>query len=188
MADESEDDTPRAPEGPSLMKWSIAGGLAIFLGVLAAQVLAPVLSRMLIGDPDAVEEELAALEADQATDGNAGQAEVDLSELDPAIYVPLDPPMLASFEGADGQTRYLQMSIQAMGRSQSAMDAVRTHAPAIRNAFLFLMSNYSYEQVATIEGKEDLRKQMIASAREILRRNTGEPGVEEIYFTSLVLQ
>jgi flagellar FliL protein len=68
------------------------------------------------------------------------------------------------------------------------MDAVRQHAPAIRNAYLFLMSNMRYADIATLAGKEQLRAEMREEAQAILIRNTGEPGVEEIYFTSFVVQ
>ncbi|MDX1562989.1 MAG: flagellar basal body-associated FliL family protein [Gammaproteobacteria bacterium] len=180
MADEdTEDTTEQQPQGPSVVKWAVAGFLAIFLALVGAQVTGPIVANMLAPGPETDEE--------MAEDGEA-EEEVDLTDLDPAIYVPLEPPLLASFEGADGQTRYLQMSVQAMGRSQAAMDAVRNHAPAIRNAFLFLMSEYSFEDIATAEGKERLRTDMRRAAQDILRRNTGDPGIEEIYFTSLVVQ
>ena len=187
MADDDEIDEakPEAPPGPPVLKWAVALGVSIFLAVLAAQVTAPIVTQMLQqSEEEAADEELAAEEAVEP----AAPAEVDFTELEPAIYVPLDPPLLASFETADGTTRYLQMSLQAMGRSQAAMDAVRQHAPAIRNAFLFLLSNHSYEDVATAAGKEQLRAEMLAEAQAILRRNIGEPGIEEIYFTSLVVQ
>lgn len=187
MADDfndSEEQAPQATAQPSVVKWAIALGAAIFIGMLGAQVTAPIVTQMFVGgveDEEVVDEEMA--EA-----GEAIPEELDYTKLAPALYVPLDPPLLASFEAGDGQTRYLQMSIQLMGRKQAAIDAVRTHAPAIRNAFLFLMSNHSYDEVATVAGKEQLRAEMLAEAQAILRRNIGEPGVEEVYFTSLVLQ
>ena len=172
MADEKEDEVAEASSGPSLVKWAIAVGLTSFLGAFGAVVVGP----MVVGSPP----------PPAAVEGEA--AEPVVAALDPAIYVPLEPPLLASFEQADGSTRYLQMSLQAMGRTQSEMDEVRNHAPAIRNSFLFLMSNYSYDQVSTVEGKEALRQEMLAAAQDILVANTGAPSVEEIYFTSLVLQ
>lgn len=194
MTDEDEDNqaeegTPSAP-GPSVLKWAVAGGLAIFLAVLGAQLAAPVLTRMLYGDPNAPVEEVAADAdgAEAAEAANAANAPVDYASLDPAIYVPLDPPLLANFEDDRGMTRYLQLSLQAMGRDQKEMDAVRQHAPAIRNAFLFLMSTLSFADISSVEGKEKLRAEMLQEAQAILVRNTGKPGVEEIYFTSFVIQ
>jgi len=189
MQDEDDPETTEAPSEPSVMKWVIPGGLAIFLAVLGAQVSAPIVTTLILGDPNASPEE----EIDDAAEAEAAAQEMVAAEdayveQDPAIYTPLDPPLLASFTGDEGPTRYLQLSVQAMGRKQSSMDAVRTHAPALRNAFLFLISNRSYRDIVTIEGKEQLRAEMLTEAQAIMRRNTGEPAIEQIYFTSFVVQ
>lgn len=182
MADQDDDsDTPETAAPPSPMKWIIPGGLAIFLAVLGAQVTAPIVTRMVFGDPNAPVEE--------AVEGEAGEMaeEVPFEDRGPAVYTPLDPPLLASFEAA-GNTRYLQLSVQAMGRNVQGMDLVRTHSPALRNAFLFLISNYTYQDIATVEGKEQLRAAMLSEAQAIMKRNTGSPQIEELYFTSFVVQ
>jgi flagellar FliL protein len=75
-----------------------------------------------------------------------------------------------------------------MARDEHTIEAIKTHAPAIRNSFLFLISGYKVEQLATLEGKEKLRAAMLTAANEIMEKNTGEPGIEELYFTSLVIQ
>jgi flagellar FliL protein len=177
--DKGEEEAPAPPQANG-KKMVMVVGAVTFLAVLAAHVAAPIVGGMIFGSDEAADEAV--------TDDEEMAEEPDFTELDPAIYVPLDPPMLGSFEDSSGETRYLQMSIQAMGRDQGEMDAVRNHAPAIRNAFLFLMSNFSYEDVSTPEGIERLRTEMLAEAQGIMKHNTGEPGVEEIYFTSLVVQ
>jgi flagellar FliL protein len=187
MAEEEPEavETPVAAS-PSVIKWAIAGGLAIFVGVLGAQLAAPMLTLAIYGDPNAPDE-IVVEDEEPAEEALALAQDIPFEPRDPAIYVPLDPPLLASFE-VDGGTRYLQMSVQAMGRVQADMDAVRTHAPALRNAFLFVMSNHRYEDIATVQGKEQLRLEMLAEAQAIMRDNIGAPGIEEIYFTSLVVQ
>lgn len=180
-----EAEAPAAPAAPGIFKLAGSVGAAIFLAVLGAELAAPLLTKLIYGDPDAPAEE--AVETAALIDEPAPPGE-DFRSLEPAIYVPLDPPLLASFDDPDVGSRYLQLSVQAMGRSAEAMEAVRQHAPALRNAFLFLMSNMKYADIATAAGKEQLRAEMLAEAQAILVRNTGEPGIEELYFTSLVVQ
>ena len=175
--DETEESPQAAAPGPGGMKLLIMVGVMAFVAAIAGNFV----SGMIFGgNMEAA--------ADADAEAEAAMAEEGAVPPEPAIYIPLDPPMLGSFEDPAGGTRYLQMSIQAMGRDQSMMDEVRTHAPAIRNAFLFLMSNYTYDDVSTSEGKEQLRQEMLAEAQAILKHNTGEPAIEEIYFTSLVVQ
>jgi flagellar protein FliL len=178
MADEETNEAPPAKEKGGMAVTAIL----IFVAMLAAQVLSPLLTKMIYGDPNAEPEpepEAVVVEAEE---------EVPFEKLGPAIYVPLDPPLLASFDVKGEGTRYLQMSVQAMGRNQNSMDAVRTHAPALRNAFLFLMSHLTYADVQTAEGKEELRQEMLTAAQGIMQKNIGDPGIEEIYFTSLIVQ
>jgi flagellar basal body-associated protein FliL len=42
--------------------------------------------------------------------------------------------------------------------------------------------------LSSLEGKEKLRTAMLAAGKEILAKNTGEEQIEDLYFTSLVIQ
>jgi flagellar FliL protein len=174
------------------MKLVIVGAVALFVAVLGAQVAAPILTKVIEGnasaskDAAADEEQLALadelLEEDEATDETTAE-----QHRAPAIYTPLDPPFVVSFED-DGGSRFLQLTLQAMARDEHTIDQIKTHAPALRNAFLFLISSYKIDELATLQGKEKLRAEMLARGNEIMERNTGQAGIEEIFFTSLVIQ
>jgi flagellar FliL protein len=180
----------KKPAGP--MALVIVGAIALFVAILGAQVAAPILTKMITGDPNAPADE-AALDEEQLALAEEPEpepvAEDESTEpLEAAIYVPLDPPFVVSFNDENDDTRFLQLTLQAMARDEHTIEAIKTHAPAIRNAFLFLISGYKVEELATLEGKEKLRAAMLESANEIMEKNTGEPGIEELYFTSLVIQ
>ena len=198
VRDEDENDADgeakvgKGDRKPGVMKLVILGALGVFVAVLGAQVAAPLVTQM-IGGGHAAEgaadgEDL----ADEAVAEDEGGEDIDLAAADapegPAIYTPLDPPFVVSFGDADGDTRFLQLTLQAMARDEHTIDEIKRHAPAIRNAFLFLISGYKVEDLNTLEGKEKLRAAMLVSANEIMERNTGAPGIEELYFTSLVIQ
>ena len=52
-----------------------------------------------------------------------------------------------------------------------------------------MVSAHKVEDLQTLEGKEKLRADMLKSANEMMEKNTGKPDViEELYFTSLVIQ
>jgi len=180
----------KKPAGPVTLV--IVGAIALFVAVLGAQVAAPILTKMIAGDPHGPADDVAAegdeqlaLADEPADDPAAAESDKPLA---PAIYVPLDPPFVVSFSDAAGDARFLQLTLQAMARDEHTIEAVKTHAPAIRNSFLFLISGYKVEDLATLEGKEKLRAAMLSAANAIMEKNTGEAGIEELYFTSLVIQ
>jgi flagellar FliL protein len=184
-AEDEADGKAKAQKPPGVMKLVIPGAVAIFVAVLGAQVAAPLVTKLIEGQPAG---------ADSAPlDDEGALAEEPVAQRPappsaPAIYVPLDPPFVVSFAEEGGGSRFLQLTLQAMARSAKTIDRVKQHAPAIRNAFLFLISGYKVEDLATLEGKEKLRAAMLVAANDILDQNTGDPGIEELYFTSLVIQ
>jgi flagellar FliL protein len=159
------------------MKQSLITGAIVFVAVMLAQIAAPFVLPLIHG------------EQTSPVVGASGEVVyIDPSTLGPALYTPLDPPLLANFVDSTGATRFLQLGLQAMARDQKVIDAVQLHAPALRNAFLLLITNQPYEEVITREGKERLREAMLAEARATLKRNTGLDGIEALYFTSFVIQ
>ncbi len=113
---------------------------------------------------------------------------MDLANLEPAKYVALDPPFVVSFTDDEGASRFVQLTLQAMARDEKTIQAIKTHSPAIRNAFLFVISSHKLEELTTLDGKEKLRKEMLAAANDVMERNTGKGDIEDLYFTSLVIQ
>jgi flagellar FliL protein len=180
--------TPKAG-GPGHMKLVIVAAVALFVALLGAQVAGPLVNRMLEGHAASTP---ASDEQADEQDGNLVVAEAapepeKSAPAEPANYVPLDPPFVVSFDEEDG-TRYLQLQVQAMARSERTIDDIKKHAPALRNAFLFLLSGYDLEELATLKGKEKLRAELLAKANEVLAKNGSEGQIEELYFTNLVIQ
>jgi flagellar FliL protein len=186
--DDKKSKRDKPPAGP--VKLVIVGAIALFIAVLGAQVAAPLVTQMISGKGAAQKAPGEETADEQAADEDEPieLAAAAPEKLEPALYVPLDPPFVVSFETGDGETRFVQLTLQAMARSEKTINAIKQHAPAIRNSFLFLISGYKVEDLATLKGKEKLRAEMLVAANEIMEKNTGSAGIEELYFTSLVIQ
>lgn len=113
------------------------------------------------------------------------QAEPAEEEKDP-IYLGLDPAFVVNFE-RNGTIRYLQLSLQVMSFEQSAIDKVAANMPAVRNTLILLFSAQDYDSLATLEGKENLRSQVLDSVNEVVRLK-GDTKVNEVFFTGFVMQ
>lgn len=115
-------------------------------------------------------------------------AEPAVVELAPPVYLALEPPFVVNFEAQEA-VRFLQVSVQLMTRDPATAEAIKTHDPVIRNDLLMLLSNHTYEQVSTREGKEALRAACLEAVRAVVKRERGDPAsVESLYFTSFVMQ
>ncbi|RMD68847.1 MAG: flagellar basal body protein FliL [Gammaproteobacteria bacterium] len=103
------------------------------------------------------------------------------------LYVALDPPFVVNFE-AQGVLRFLQVSIVLMTHDPDVVEAIKMHMPRIRNDIILLLTAQDFETLSTPEGKEKIRKEILERVQAIMKQSIGVPGVDEVYFTSFVMQ
>jgi flagellar protein FliL len=188
LEEEKAPPAPAAAKAPGQMKLIIVGATALFVALVGAQVAVPLINGMIAGGSHAAVEGEEGAEAVADEEAVAEEEEPEEEEhLEPAVYAALDPPFVVSFD-EEGGARYVQLTLQAMARSEETVEAVKLHAPAIRNAVLYKLSGYELATLNTQAGKEQLRHELLDAANEILAKNNVEHGIEELYFTSLVVQ
>ncbi len=174
MADEQNEQAPEEKKGGLGPKLMIAGGavLLLVLGLVAG----PYISGLLSSDEAASEgDDVEATEAVAVDDR-------------PALYVGIQPPLTVNFGGEVGERHFMQVSLEFLAREQRIVDAVKEHDAVIRNSLLLLLGGVDYDTVTTRAGKERVLAEVLAEVQGILRARIGEPGVEEAYFTTLVVQ
>lgn len=119
-----------------------------------------------------------------ATEQTEGEEQAEPSG--PPIYHELEDSFIVNLSEQPG--RFLQVSVQLMTRNEEVVDAVDRHMPILRNNLLILFSTQTLEDISTREGKEALRVAALEEVKAILEKR-GEPNdVEEVFFTSLVVQ
>lgn len=104
-----------------------------------------------------------------------------------AIYFPIRDKFIANYN-VRGRQRFLQVEVNLMFRDNEVADAIEEHMPRIRNDFNMLLSGQEFADLQTPEGRELLRQDALRSVQGILEEEMGEPGVEQVLFTSFVMQ
>lgn len=106
----------------------------------------------------------------------------------PELYTGLHPAMVVNFPDSFGDQHFMQIELEVMARDQKVIDAVKEHTAAIRSALILQFSTMEYEAVTTREGKQQMLDDALAEIQKIIADETGETGVEAVYFTGLVIQ
>lgn len=122
--------------------------------------------------------------------------QVEQVEASEAETVKRADPIYWSFEPAfvvnlpDGAyMRYLKVDLTLMTRDVQLPVTLEKHAPLLRNELLMLFSNAEYEKLLSAEGKESLRAEAIRSLNvRLVELGAAEGGIEDLYFTSFVMQ
>ena len=169
MAEEATND-----EAPEEAKGGLMKKLVLGVGLLAAIGGAAFAGKTFLGGEEPAEGDEAAAEAEPADA--------------PPIYQSLHPPLVVNFKDEVGNSHFMQITMEVMARDQVVVNSVREHTPVIRNALILLYANAIYEEVATRAGKEKMLADGLAEIQRVMTEQIGEPGVEAVYFTSLVIQ
>jgi flagellar protein FliL len=114
-------------------------------------------------------------------------AEGDKTAVAEAHYFSLDPPFVVNFTGKS-RARFLQVSIEGLTRDISVKEDITKHFPQVRNNLVLLLSSKTYDELNNQEGKAALRKQVLKEIQKVLEAETGKEGIEEVFFTSFVMQ
>lgn len=166
-------DTEGAPEqsGGGMGKMLMFGGIGLVLLVIGIFV-GPAVMNMISPPPEP--------EAENAADVEPGSG--------PAFYTNLHPPLVVNFKDDAGDSHVMQVTLEVMAPKQTTINSVREHAAVIRNNLILLYSGVVYEEVTTREGKEKMRADSLAEIQKVMTEKIGEPGVDAVYFTGLVIQ
>ncbi|MFU8836928.1 MAG: flagellar basal body-associated protein FliL [Thiohalomonadaceae bacterium] len=101
-------------------------------------------------------------------------------------YLPLEN-MIVNF-AQRGPARFLQVEMQLMAHDPALLKVAEQHMPVIRNDLLVLLGSTSYEAASSREGKEKLNHEILDAINRILREQSGQDGIQAVYFTSFVMQ
>ena len=104
-----------------------------------------------------------------------------------AFYFSLDPAFVVNFQGKS-RARFLQVNIDGVTREEELKQEVTKHLPQLRNNIVLLLSAKTYDELITPEGKEKVRAEILGEIQKVMEAETGKPAVENIFFTSFVMQ
>jgi flagellar FliL protein len=189
MADAAE--TP--PEKPKAAKSAIVGKVASAAGVFAATLAAVLIGGFINAKLHPTQEYVLGpdgkltLKPEPKAPAEEHKSEGGGASGKPAQYFSFDPPLVVNFDDTQA-VRFLQLQIDVMARDEKVIEQVKQNSPAIRNNLLMLMNNRDYKTLMTREGKEALRQECLKEVQRILKKETGSTGVEDLYFSSFVVQ
>ncbi|MBI5041001.1 MAG: flagellar basal body-associated FliL family protein [Gammaproteobacteria bacterium] len=99
----------------------------------------------------------------------------------------MEPPLIVNFD-SNASVRFMQITMQVASHDPAVIEKVKEHTPAIRNGLLMLYSSQDPTVLSTRQGKEALLKQSLEEVNRVLTEQSGEGGVENVYFTGFVMQ
>lgn len=177
MAEENEEQQEQQAEAGSNKK-----KLLIVGGSVAAVIIIALVIWLVMGDGDSAE----------ATAGSeAGNTvAIDTSaapQVGNALYVGMPRPFVFIVPG-DARERTVQIKVQLMVRGEDNEELAKRHIPLIEGTLHQVFSSSTAEELKTVEGKEKLRELALREVQSALEKVAGRGLVEQVLFTSMVMQ
>ena len=175
--DEIEEGQESAPKKKLPLKLIIIIAVVVLVG-------GGVAGFFMMGDKST--EDATVSESGEKAEAEESDAEESVA-LGEAYYFSLDPPFIVNFSGKS-RARFLQVSIEGMTRDATVKEDITKHFPQVRNNLVLLLSSKTHDELNTADGKAKLRKQVLREIQKVLEAETGKEGIEDVYFTSFVMQ
>lgn len=103
-----------------------------------------------------------------------------------ASYYAFEQPFTANLRDSDG---FSQMGLGVSTfYDQKVLDNLKDNEMPIRSAVLMTMAQQDSFTMSTPEGKLKLQKELKDAINAILKQRTGFGGIDNVYFTSMVVQ
>lgn len=103
-----------------------------------------------------------------------------------ATYFQLQQPFTSNMSDTDA---FAQISLAVSTYYDlRVIDAVKMHEMAIRSQVLMMLAEQPQQMLDTPQGKQQLQKKVRAIINDVLKQKTGYGGIDNVYFTSFVIQ
>ena len=101
-------------------------------------------------------------------------------------YHPIEQGFTSNLRGGSGFAQ-AEIAVSTF-YDDRVVEALTEHDIAVRNAIVLELADTDGAALETIEGKTDLAKRLRDRINKTLEQKTGFGGIDEVYFTKLVLQ
>lgn len=178
MADENEEQQEQqADGGAKKKKLLLFGGLGAGVIIIIAVVV-----WLFTGDGDTT-----ATATDSSSDAAVAADTSAAPQVGNALYVGM-PRAFVFIVPGDARERTVQIKVQLMVRGEDNEELTKRHIPLIEGTLHQVFSSSTAEELKTVEGKEKLRELALREVQSALEKVAGKGLVEQVLFTSMVMQ
>jgi flagellar protein FliL len=103
------------------------------------------------------------------------------------VFFPLDS-MTVNLLSDDGQQHYLRVGLTLKLDDQKAQERINEHMPEIRSRILLALSNKHPDDLAPLDGKRALAKELVQLIEQPTDKGEEPLHVEDVLFTEFVVQ
>ncbi len=102
-------------------------------------------------------------------------------------YFEIKTPFVVNLADA-GSLAFLQVNAQFKVKNDAVKEYLFIHLPAIQHTMMLILSEQTASDIKTVAGKQKLREKTLKEVQDLLTTQIGDSAIEDIYFTSFIVQ
>lgn len=103
------------------------------------------------------------------------------------LYYNMEKPLEVNFPKGSG-ANLIQISVSLLVKGEETVEALKKHEPMIRNNLLMAISAKDPKNLKTVEGKEELRDEILKEISKVMEKMTKKNKVMNVFFTTFVME
>jgi flagellar FliL protein len=105
------------------------------------------------------------------------------------VYIALDPQIVTNFAGENSKKLgYLRITIEIMLDQPKFIEHIERHMPLLRATAIEVIGSQTEQQVRSLTGREQMRRQILRQFKNKLVRETENEVIKDIIFTQYLIQ
>ncbi|GAB3446754.1 flagellar basal body-associated protein FliL [Massilia solisilvae] len=108
------------------------------------------------------------------------------AKAEPPEYIQLDP-FTVNLQPENGD-QYLQLQFTLQVPNAEAAEQIKANMPIVRNRVLLLLSGKHASEINTVDGKRQLASEIVASVKQPFVAKGPQQPVNDVLFTSFIIQ
>ncbi|MGI2260987.1 flagellar basal body-associated protein FliL [Shewanella sp. GXUN23E] len=98
-------------------------------------------------------------------------------------YYGFEPEIVTNYISGRKKLGFVRVSVELMVKSPDDLLVMEHHDPLLRAAIVEILGNQQEEQIKSMAGREDIRRECYDTVNELLKQETGQARVVNLLFT-----
>jgi len=105
-----------------------------------------------------------------------------------AVYYSMSPAFVSNFGLSERKLSYVKAEISLKVENEALLEKIKSNEALIRHQIVMLLSAQTKQEMETPAAQETIRVAALSRVKEALAKELGKTGVEDLLFTSFVVQ
>jgi len=121
--------------------------------------------------------------------GIAHAQEGRASSLPTFAYIGIEPDIITNYAGDNSKKLgYVRVTIEMMIDDPTKIPDIEHHMPLLRATAIEVIGRQPADKIKSLTGREEIRRTLLQSFKDIMKRETGDEIMKNIIFTKFLRQ